>query len=235
MTAILSYTDFGLGGGTALFPELNLGNTSYTAGTASLQSAINTVASSFDAFCGDQFVGDTADVSFIMDGPGPDEYRRGRTKLMFPRRVQVDGSNVPLLTSIEERDDAGTWTTRASSAYRVYSSFLLEDGWDGAALLAGTPEVIAASGFLGPYWLPRPLCIRVTGKFGWATTPLRAKRAVALIVYDLLSGHNVAQMRADRWEDANTSYSRSVGVAYGIPEVEDIIGELRFNMSFAVA
>lgn len=59
--------------------------------------------------------------------------------------------------------------------------------------------------------------------YGWTSTPNDIKRAVALLVYDELSGRNVSQHKAIRWQTGDAIYEIDPASKTGIPEVDRIL------------
>jgi hypothetical protein len=70
--------------------------------------------------------------------------------------------------------------------------------------------------------------VKITGRFGFATTPAWAKRAVALIVYDWFGNQNVNLHRAVQWTQGDATYLRAQDIAFGMPELEDFVRRYKF-------
>jgi len=215
--AIITYSN--LRGGTAGWPDISIpGGSAAEVLDSRLTTAIASAELLLNTICDTQFDGDDSDVVVIMDGPQGDR-GSGQTSLLLPKMMQFDTTNkCAAITSIEERDDGGTWSTVTSTDYRSTSSE------PHALSLADTDEVIRLEGT----WTTRPQAIRITGKFGFATTPDWAKRCVALIVYDWYGDQNVNLHRAIQWQQGDALYQRAQEVAFGMPELQEFISRYRF-------
>lgn len=217
--AIITYSH--LRAGTVGWPDITIPGSSSAAVTdANLTSAITAAETLLNSICDTQFVGDASNVALILDGPPADRLGTGRTRLILPKMVQFDSTNkCAVISTIEERDDAGTWTTVDSTTYRTQSS-------EPNPLNVSTEDMVT---LLSGTWTTRPQAIRITGKFGFATTPEWAKRAVALIVYDWWGGQNTNLHRAVQWTQGDSTYLRAQEIAFGMPELEDFINRYRFR------
>lgn len=215
--AIITYSN--LRGGTAGWPDISIpGGSASEVLDSRLTTAIASAELLLNTICDTQFDGDDSDVVVIMDGP-EDDRGQGQTSLLLPKMVQFDTTNkCGAITTIEERDDDGNWTTVTSTDYRSTSSE------PHPLNLMDTDEVVRLSGT----WTTRPQAIRITGKFGFSTTPDWAKRCVALIVYDWYGDQNVNLHKAIQWQQGDALYQRAQDVAFGMPEVQEFINRFRF-------
>lgn len=223
--AIITFSN--LRGGTAGWPDIKIpGGASATVTNATLTTAIASAELLLNSICDAQFVGDTQDVALIMDGPEADRLGHGRSTLLLPKMVQFDTTNKDgVITSVEERDDSGNWTTVDSTTYRSTSSE------PNALNVMDTDAIIRLSGT----WTTRPQAIKVTGKFGFATTPEWAKRCVALIVFDWYGNQNIGLHRAEQWQTDSAIYRRGQEIAFGMPEMEEFIRRYKLQRDLMAA
>jgi len=208
--ALLTAADFR--SSTKIWPDIELAGGTATAVTdATITSAVTAATRIVNKYCRDDFEGDTTTAgTIIMDGSG-------ERSLVLTQRIQ-NGS----VTSVAERDADGNYTTIDSTDYRVYTS-LDSAGTDPYADAVDVIEYIAEDST----WTEGVLNVRVVAKFGWNTAPWEVKRAVALIVYDMLSGKNAGMHRASEWQTPNMSFNRAEDAFMGIPEVRDLLEQYR--------
>lgn len=118
-----------------------------------------------------------------FDPPSPDNDEtvevsgQDSLRLYLPRRCRS-------VTTVKTRNDAGTLTTEASTAYRLHSSLNAA----GTAIRDQRRRdwLEALSGLTTSTWRSGEQTVQVIGKFGWAAVPDDIKRLIALRVYDMV-------------------------------------------------
>lgn len=197
--------------------------TTAEASDATLGSAIARLSQRFDDLTSDHFESET--LTLELDGDGT-------TRILLPRRCTA-------LTTVKTRDQAGTLTLQASTAYRLHSSL----DSTGSKRIYGSLDwidLVPLSGGLvstvdGPYgWPCGPQTVQVVGTFGWTTCPTDVKRAVALMVYDHFKPISDQTRRAEGWVINGISYTRSV-TGTGLPEVDAVIDDYRRDTDLPIA
>lgn len=118
-----------------------------------------------------------------FDPPSPDNDEtvevsgQDSTRLYLPRRCRS-------VTTVKTRNDAGTLTTEAATAYRLHSS--LVTGGTAIRDRRRTDYLEALSGLTTGTWLAGEQTVQVVGKFGWAAVPDDIKRLIALRIYRMV-------------------------------------------------
>lgn len=192
--------------------------------TADITSAIDNFSKAFDDWTNDHYESESSTVE--LDGDGS-------ARLLLPKRFTA-------LTTVKTRDSAGTLTLQSSSVYRLISS--LEStgsrrrSKDALDFLEVIPYGTGLSATVeGPYvWPCGPQTVQVIGTSGWTTTPERVKRAVALLVYNHFRPRGDSVMRATRWQTEGGAYERELDSVSGLPEVDDIIADLRRDIDMSL-
>lgn len=100
----------------------------------------------------------------------------------------------------------------------------------------GSSEVLLASQYiLRPYGLERvdrQVWAReyrydfLNTDYGWAATPYKVKRAVALLVYESIRGSK-GRHHATRWSTPDVEYEVDPNSSTGLPEVDRIVAQYR--------
>lgn len=132
--------------------------------------------------------------------------------------IQRPGSNLPVLFTPGYRLSVVTTVELAD-----------ESGSSPATWTEISPIVVHTYGIERPYGLtfPRDLLVRLSGvTYGWPATPYLVKRAVALLVYDVLRGGG-GKHHAVRWSTQNVEYEIDPTSLTGMPEVDRIIRRYR--------
>lgn len=178
-----------------------------------LQAAIDAQAQSFEEKTNDTFV-TTGSTTITIDGTAS-------RKLILPKRCTA-------VTVVKTVDYAGTETTQAAGTYRLHSSL------DAAgAERVGSYDFIEilpeSAGFVNtrhPYKYDQGVAtVKVTGVFGWTTTPRNAKRAVALMVWDQVKPRRADLHKVARIDGQSESIVFTDTEPTGIVEADRIIAE----------
>lgn len=187
---------------------------------ADLTAAIGAASDWIDRECDDHFEEEDP-LTINVDGSG-------LQKLYLPKRCQS-------VTSVSTLNTDGiNYTVQTSTTYALVSS-LDSSGNEFSGLHDLDYLVIPGGQYLnvwgsGQVWPQGVSNVRVVGKFSWNATPERIKRAVALKVWDALTGVNPSLLRADR-------YTSDVGTFDMAPivEVSEIVNEYKRRTWAAVA
>lgn len=131
------------------------------------------------------------------------------------------------ITKVETLNDSDVYVEEDVAAYKFVSS-LDSAGinpmstWDYIHVPDGK---VLSSG--SSRWPDGDGRVRVTGKFGWATTPLDIQLAVAQLVFDRMMPANDALRLAQKWSTKDADFARSTTEPTGLPEVDRVIQKYR--------
>lgn len=185
-----------------------------TGSEALLTATIVRQSQRFDDACNDRF-STVSESDYALNS-------NGTSRLVLPWRT----TRVYNLFTV---DAAGVSTLQDSEAYRLSSS-LDADGARRIAELDVIEIIDWGPGLVGtrsPWYFDKgQASVLIEADFGWTTTPLDVKRAVALLVYDHYKPISKNIYQADQWVAGDARYSRSDG-RFGIPEVDDAVTEYR--------
>jgi hypothetical protein len=193
--------------------------------TADITSAITNFSAQFDDWTNDHYESETLTLELDGDGTG---------RLVLPKRCTS-------VTTLKTRDPNGTLTTQSATAYRLVSSLESTGTRRRSTSAMDYVDVVSmgpglASVTEGSYVFPcGSQTVQVAGAFGWLTTPERAKRAVAMLVYDHFKRRGDSLYRAQRWQTEGAAYDASLTTPSGLPEVDEIVADLRRDIDLMVA
>src|SRR5690242_9777346 len=139
---------------------------------ANLTTLIARMSAKFDFYTQDSYSKTAGDI-IRVDGSGSDT-------LYLPERCTA-------LTTVETLNpDAITWTTQVSTVYEFVSSLdsagaVRSQLCDIDHLTIHPPQMLVNVYASGSIWPQGTHNVRITGDFGWTTTPGDVKRAIALM------------------------------------------------------
>lgn len=174
---------------------------------AQLTGAIQAQSDRIDMYCFDRFEPETS--AFLVDG-------WGGTKLWVPKRIRT-------VTQVETQNELGVFTVETAGTYRVTGSLATGSrSKEDLDYIAVIPDRYLSDG--KEEWPVGSQVVRLTGTFSWAATPEEIKRAVSLMVWDILTRTNPDLRRASQLELDGEQLDLSASKPTGIPEADEIIG-----------
>lgn len=196
--------------------------TSTEAADPALTAAIARLSKRLDGWTKDHFESESG-ATLLLD------VRGASRQILLPKRTTA-------VTQVATRDADGTFTVEAATAYRLVSS-LNDDGDEIVRTRSDRIEIIETKTLAdgSATWPEGPEVVRVTGAFGWSSTPADIKRAVALLVYDNFKPFNDSLRRARIWETGETRITMGETRPSGLPEVDDIVAAFTRHTSAVAA